>query len=445
MPKPVIAIVGRPNVGKSTLFNYIAGKRISIVEDTPGVTRDRIYAESDWRGKTFSMIDTGGIEPFAEDEIMVKMRMQANIAIESADVILFMVDLKAGLTASDEEVAVMLRRAGAPVIVVVNKADKTGKMPDEAYEFFNLGFEDVIAISSVNAFGIGDLLDVVYDKLNFEEDDEYDDDMIKVAVVGKPNAGKSSLINQICGEERVIVSDVPGTTRDAIDTIVQREQDTFVLIDTAGLRRKSKISENIEKYSTFRSWNAVERADVCIIMIDAVEGISEQDTKIAGYAHEEGKACIIAVNKWDIYEKETGTLEQYEKQLKGKLKFMDYAPVIFISAKTGQRVENLFKIIKYVNEQSALRLSTGMLNDALNEAIAMVQPPSDRGKRLKIYYTTQVSVKPPKFVLFVNRAELMHFSYQRYIQNHFRKSFGFVGTPIQFILNEKKEKEGAAR
>jgi GTP-binding protein len=437
LAKPVVAIVGRPNVGKSTFFNYLAGRRISIVEDTPGVTRDRIYTEIEWRNRKFTLIDTGGIEPYSEDKIMQQMKNQAEIAIETADVIVFMVDIKDGLTASDNEVATMLRKSKKPVILVVNKVDKVGEMPAEAYEFYNLGMGDLMTVSSIHGLGMGDLLDEIYKYFPEDTDEEYDDEVIKVAVIGKPNAGKSSLINKILGEERVIVSDIPGTTRDAIDTYIENEQGKFVFIDTAGIRRQSKINENIERYSTIRSWTAIERADVCLILIDAVEGVTEQDTKIAGYAHEQGKASIIIVNKWDLVEKETGTLEEYRKTVLEKLGFMLYAPVMFISAKTGQRVDKIFELTKFVANQSALRISTGVLNDLLNEATAMVQPPSDKGKRLKIYYMTQASVKPPTFILFINSIELMHYSYERYLENQLRKSFGFEGTPIKFMLREK--------
>lgn len=439
MAKQVVAIVGRPNVGKSTLFNYLTGSRISIVEDTPGVTRDRIYAEVEWRSRKFTLIDTGGIEPYSEDAIMQQMKRQAEIAIETANVIIFMVDGKEGMTASDKEVATMLRKANKPVVVVVNKVDKVGDPPPEVYEFYNLGMGDIISISSIHGLGMGDLLDDIYKYFPEEDVEEYDEDIIKVAVIGKPNAGKSSLINCILGEERVIVTDIPGTTRDAIDTYVQNGDDKYVFIDTAGIRRKSKVTENIERYSVIRSWSAVDRADVCIIMIDAVDGVTEQDTKIAGYAHEQGKASIIAVNKWDLVEKETGTMEEYRKTVYEKLGFMLYTPVVFISAKTGKRVNRVFSLIKHIADQSSMRITTGMLNDLVNEAVAMVQPPSDKGKRLKVYYMTQVSVKPPTFVVFVNNIELMHYSYERYLENQIRKSFGFEGTPIRFILREKSE------
>jgi len=437
MAKPVVAIVGRPNVGKSTLFNYIVGKRISIVEDTPGVTRDRIYADAEWRNRNFTLIDTGGIEPYSEDTIMQQMKRQAEVAMETADVIIFLVDAKEGMTASDREVATMLRKTHKPIILAVNKVDNPGNLPPEVYEFYNLGLGDMIVISSIHGLGIGDLLDEVYKYLPEDVEEEYEDDVIKVAVVGKPNVGKSSLINRIIGEERVIVSDIPGTTRDAIDTYIEKENTKYVFIDTAGIRRKSKIVENIERYSTIRSWRAIERADVCLIMIDAQEGVTEQDTKIAGYAHEQGKASIIVVNKWDLVEKETGTLEEYRKSVYERLGFMTYAPVLFISSKTGQRVGRLFELINFVNDQASFRISTGMLNDLVNEAVAMVQPPSDKGKRLKIYYMTQSGVKPPTFVIFVNDMELMHYSYERYLENQLRRSFGFEGTPIRFIHRER--------
>ncbi|MDQ2087726.1 ribosome biogenesis GTPase Der [Herbivorax sp. ANBcel31] len=438
MAKPIVAVVGRPNVGKSTFFNYLSGKRISIVEDTPGVTRDRIYAEVEWRSRNFTLIDTGGIEPYTQDKIMQQMKNQADIAIETADVIIFLVDLKAGVTSSDKEVAYMLRKTKKPVILAVNKVDNVGEPPPGAYEFYNLGLGEIMPISSIHGLGMGDLLDEVYKNFPEEQEEDIDEEIIKVAVIGKPNVGKSSLINKITGEERVIVSDIPGTTRDAIDTYVQNEKGKFVFIDTAGIRRKSKIHENIEKYSTIRSWTAVERADVCVIMIDAQEGVTEQDTKIAGYAHEQGKASVVVVNKWDLPDKETGTLEEYSNRVRNKLGFMLYVPVLFISAKTGLRINKIYDLIKYVSDQAALRISTGVLNDILNEAVAMVQPPSDKGKRLKIYYITQSSVKPPTFILFINRVELMHYSYQRYLENQLRKSFGFEGTPLRFKLRQKE-------
>ncbi len=441
MAKPVVAVVGRPNVGKSTFFNYIAGKRISIVEDTPGVTRDRIYTEVEWRSRKFTLIDTGGIEPYSENQIMQQMKRQAEMAIEMADVIVFMVDAKDGMTATDGEIATMLRKSAKPVILVANKVDKIGEPPAEIYEFYNLAIGEVMTISSVHGLGMGDLLDEIFKYFPESDEEEYEDEVVKVAVIGKPNAGKSSLINKILGEDRVIVSDIPGTTRDAIDTYVENGEDKYVFIDTAGIRRKSRIVENIEKYSIIRAWSAVERADVCLIMIDAKDGVTEQDSKIAGYAHEQGKASIIVVNKWDLVEKETGTLEEYRKRVYEGLGFMTYAPIVFISAKTGQRVGKLYELIKFVSNQAALRISTGMLNDVINEATAMVQPPSDKGKRLKLYYATQAGVKPPEFVIFVNNMELFHYSYERYIENQLRKSFGFEGTPIRFIHREKNEKE----
>ena len=440
MSKPVVAVVGRPNVGKSTFFNYLAGKRISIIEDTPGVTRDRIYAESEWRGKNFTLIDTGGIEAFSEDYIKQQMVRQAQIAIDTADVIVLMVDVKTGLTAADEDVAVMLRKSAKPVVVAVNKADSVGNPPPEAYEFYNLGMGEIYPISSIHGLGMGELLDAIYDYFPEDVPEGEEDDFIKVAVIGKPNAGKSSIINKILGEDRVIVSDIPGTTRDAIDTFYEVNDKRYMFIDTAGIRRKSKIDEGIEKYSIIRSWTAVDRADVCIIMIDANDGVTEQDTKIAGYAHEQGKASIIAINKWDTITKETGTMEEYRKKVVQDLEFMSYAPIVFISAKTGQRVGRLFELIDYVNDQASFRVQTGVLNDVLNDAIAMVQPPSDKGKRLKIYYMTQIGVKPPSFVVFVNNAELMHYSYSRYLQNTLRSNFGFEGTPIRFTIREKGDK-----
>ena len=438
MAKPVVAIVGRPNVGKSTFFNYICGRRISIVEDTPGVTRDRIYAEAEWRNRKFTLIDTGGIEPFTEDKILQQMRRQAEVAVEMADVIVFLVDVRGGVTASDKEIATMLRKSQKPVILAANKADSVGEPPAEMYEFYNLAMGDVIPVSSIHGLGMGDLLDEIFSYFPEQDEEDYEEDVIKVAVIGKPNSGKSSLINRVVGEERVIVSDIPGTTRDAIDTYIQIDEDKYVFIDTAGIRRKSRITENIEKYSALRSWTAIERADVCVIMIDAQDGVTEQDTKIAGYAHEQGKASIIVVNKWDLVEKETGTLEEYRKTVMEKLGFMQYAPILFISVKTGQRVHKLLELIKFVNDQAALRISTGMLNDLLNEATAMVQPPSDKGKMLKLYYATQSSVKPPTFVIFVNKVDLFHYSYERYIENQLRRSYGFEGTPIRFIHRERE-------
>lgn len=440
MSKPIVAIVGRPNVGKSTFFNYLIGQRVSIIEDTPGVTRDRIYGETEWRGRSFTLIDTGGLEPHSDDYIKQQMLQQAQIAIETADVIILMVDAKSGLTAADHDVAVMLRKSEKPVVVAVNKVDNVGDLPPEVYEFYNLGMGEIFPISSIHGLGMGEILDAIYDNFPEEKELEEADDVIKVAIIGKPNVGKSSIINKILGEERVIVSNIPGTTRDAIDTYYEVNGKRYMFIDTAGIRRKSRINENIEKYSIIRSWTAVDRADVCVIMIDAQEGVTEQDTKIAGYAHEKGKATIIAINKWDAVEKETGTMENYRKKVYQDLEFMNYAPVIFISAKTGQRVNRLIELIDFVNDQAALRIQTGVLNDVLNDAVAMVQPPSDKGKRLKIYYMTQTGVKPPTFILFVNNTELMHFSYERYLKNTLRSNFGFEGTPLNFIVKEKGEK-----
>lgn len=440
MSKPTVAIVGRPNVGKSTFFNYIVGKRISIVQDEPGVTRDRVYAESTWRGRTFSLIDTGGIEPESEDIIISQMREQANIAISVADVIIFLTDIKQGVTAADKEIALMLKKSKKKVILVCNKADNYGKTSDDIYEFYNLGLGDPYPVSSVNAIGIGDVLDAIYESFPEKQEDE-DDETIKVAIIGKPNVGKSSLVNKILGENRVIVSDIAGTTRDAIDSNFENEFGKYVFIDTAGIRRKSKVDEQIEKYSVMRSLLAVERADVCILMIDANEGVTEQDTKIAGEAHEAGKAVIIAVNKWDEYEKDTNTTEKYKKEVYNKLSYLSYAPIIFISAKTGQRVHKLFEMINMVASQNAMRVSTSVLNQVLNEAIAIVHPPTDKGKRLKIYYMTQASTKPPTFVVFVNDKKLFHFSYERYLINQIRKEFVLTGTPVRMIVRERKDKD----
>ena len=437
MAKPIVAIVGRPNVGKSTFFNYLVGKRVAIIEDSPGVTRDRIYAEAEWRGRPFMLIDTGGIEPYSDDYIKQQMVRQAQIAIDTADVILFMVDLRTGLLAADEEVSVLLRRSDKPVVLAINKADSIGAVPPDAYEFYNLGMGEIYPVSSIHGLGTGDLLDAIFEHFPKQEDQIEEADCIKVAIIGKPNVGKSSLTNRLLGEERVIVSDVPGTTRDAIDTFLTHNDKSYMFIDTAGIRRKSRVDEGIEHYSALRSWAAVERADVCIVLIDAKDGVTEQDTKIAGYAHEQGKASIIVVNKWDLIGKETGTLEKYRKEVLEKLEFMSYAPVLFISAKSGQRVERLYELIDYVNEQASFRIQTGVLNDVLNEAVAMVQPPSDKGKRLRVYYMTQIGVRPPSFVLFVNDAELMHYSYERYIKNNLRTNFGFEGTPIRFTIREK--------
>ena len=432
-----VAILGRPNVGKSSFFNYVVGKRVSIVEDIPGVTRDRIYEEVEWSGKRFTLIDTGGLEPQSTDTILQQMKRQAELAVELADVILFMCDMKDGVTASDMDIATLIRKTKKPVIFVVNKVDKVGEPPADIYEFYNLGLGDFYSISSVHGLGIGEVLDAVLENLPEYSDDDEEGNLIKVAVVGKPNAGKSSLINRILGEERVIVSNIPGTTRDAIDTYATKDGQDFCFIDTAGMRKRGKVTDNIERYSIMRSLTAVDRSDVVVIMIDAQDGVTEQDTKIAGYAHNKGKACIVAINKWDLIDKETNTMDEYKKTVQDKLGFMLYAPVVFISALTGQRVTKLYEMIKFVADQAAQRISTGMLNDVLNEAVAMVQPPSDKGKRLKLYYMTQIKVKPPTFAVFVNRANLAHFSYMRYIENRIRENFGFEGTPIVFKIREK--------
>ena len=441
MSKPTVAIIGRPNVGKSTFFNYIVGSRISIVEDTPGVTRDRVYAETNWRGRDFTLIDTGGIEPDSEDIILSQMREQANLAIAMADVILFLTDIKQGVTAADREISIMLKKSGKPIVLVCNKADNFQKDKEEAYEFYNLGMGDPYPISATNALGIGDVLDKIYESFPENIEENKDENIIKVAVIGKPNVGKSSLINKILGENRAIVSDIAGTTRDAIDTEFENENGKYVLIDTAGVRKKSKIKESIEKFSIMRTLLAIERADVCLMMIDATEGVTDQDAKIAGEAHEAGKGVIIVVNKWDAVEKETGTLENYKKEIYNKLKYLSYAPIIFVSAKTGQRVHKLFELINYVAEQNSMRISTSVLNQVINEAIAIVQPPTDKGKRLKIFYGTQASTRPPTFVIFVNDKELFHFSYERYLVNQIRKEFGLEGTPVRIIVREKLEKE----
>ncbi len=440
MAKPVVAVVGRPNVGKSTLFNKIIGKRLSIVDDTPGVTRDRIYGEAEWAGRKFMLIDTGGIEPKTDDIILSSMREQANLAIETANVIIFVTDVKSGVTASDQDVAVMLQKSGKPVILCVNKCDGIGDVPLEFYEFYNLGLGDPVAVSSVHGHGTGDLLDRVFEFMPEYSADEEEEDIINVAVIGKPNAGKSSLINCLSGEERSIVSNIAGTTRDAIDTFIENKYGKFNFIDTAGLRRKSKVEDNIEKYSVLRAEMAIERSDVCVIMLDGVEGFTEQDSKVAGLALEQGKACIIAVNKWDIVDKDGRTMDAYRKKLMNDFSFMPYAPIIFISAKTGQRIDRLYELIKYVNEQNTMRISTGKLNDILADATARVQPPSDKGKRLKIYYMTQASTRPPTFVCFCNKAELFHFSYQRYLENQIRSTFGLEGTPVRFVIRERGDK-----
>jgi len=441
MSKPIVAIIGKPNVGKSTFFNYLAGSRISIVQDTPGVTRDRIYAETNWRGRKFTLVDTGGIEPNTDDIILSQMREQANLAIAMADVIIFLTDIKQGVTAADREISLMLKKSGKPIVLVCNKADNYERDSQEAYEFYNLGMGDPYPISATNALGIGDVLDAIYEHFPEKDESDDEDEEIKVAVIGKPNVGKSSLINKILGEKRTIVSDIAGTTRDAIDSPFENEHGKYILIDTAGLRKHNKVNESIEKFSVQRTLLAIERADVCLMMIDANEGVTDQDTKIAGEAHEAGKGVIIVVNKWDEYEKTTGTLEAYKKEVYEKLPYLSYAPVIFISAKTGQRVDKLFEMINNVAEQNALRVSTSVLNQVINEAIAIVQPPTDKGKRLRIYYGTQVSTKPPTFVIFVNDVELFHFSYQRYLVNQIRKEFGLEGTPVRLIAREKNEKD----
>ena len=439
MSKPIIAIVGRPNVGKSMLFNKIIGRRLSIVEDTPGVTRDRIYGESDWRGRKFTLIDTGGIEPRTDNQILAFMRSQAQIAIDNATVIVFLCDIKTGMTASDQEVASMLQRCGKPVVLAVNKVDQ-GQSPD-IYEFYNLGLGDPIAVSAIHGHGTGDLLDACVQYFPPEDEEEEEDDAIKVAVIGKPNAGKSSLVNKILGEERVIVSNVAGTTRDAIDSRFTNSKGSFVFIDTAGMRKKSKVEEDIEKYSVLRATMAIDRADVCLIMIDATEGVTEQDTKVAGMAHEAGKASIIVVNKWDLVDKDDKTMARMTEDIRRDLAYMIYAPILFISAKTGQRVDKLFDMIDYVSNQATFRVTTGMLNTVLADAQTRVQPPTDKGRRLKIYYMTQVGVKPPHFVVFCNDRRLFHFSYQRYLENCIRSTFGLEGTPIILSIREKGDKE----
>ena len=441
MSLPIVAVVGRPNVGKSTLFNKLVGKRLSIVEDTPGVTRDRIYSKCEWRNREFMIVDTGGIEPASDDVILAQMRRQAQVAIEKADVIVFLTDMRCGVTADDYEVASMLQKSGKPVILAVNKCDGIGEPPPEFYEFYNLGMGDPFPVSALHGHGSGDLLDEIFKYFPKEDTPEYDEEYIKVAVIGKPNVGKSSLINRIAGEERAIVSDIAGTTRDATDTIIENEDGKYVFIDTAGIRRKSKITEKIEHYSVLRAYMAVDRADVCVIVIDALVGFTDQDSKVAGYAHEQRKACIVAVNKWDAVDKSTGTMEEYTNDLKEKFSFMSYVPFIFISAKTGQRVDKLFELINSVNSQNCMRITTGMLNDVLSYATTRVQPPSDKGRRLKIYYMTQASVRPPTFVVFVNRADLFHFSYQRYIENQIRQTFGLTGTPVRFVIRERDNQD----
>ena len=441
MSRPLVAIVGRPNVGKSMLFNRLVGQRLSIVEDTPGVTRDRLYASCEWCGRSFDMVDTGGIEPTTDSEILLFMREQAKIAIDNATVIVLVTDIRTGVTAADKDVANMLLRSRKPVVLAVNKADSTGSDDPALYEFYELGMGDPIPVSAVHGHGTGDLLDACLEY--FPEEDEEDDtrDCIKVAVIGKPNVGKSSLINHILGEKRLIVSDMAGTTRDAVDTIYENELGRYMFIDTAGIRRKSKVEERVEKFSVMRSQLAIERADVCLIMIDAREGVTEQDTKIAGLAHEAGKASIVIVNKWDLVEKETGTMEKMRKDIMRDLSFMSYAPILFISAATGQRTNRIFELVNYVNDQSNMRITTGMLNNVLADAQARVQPPTDKGRRLKIYYMTQTGIKPPNFVIFCNSRELFHFSYQRYIENQIRAVFGLEGTPMRIVIRQKGDKE----
>ncbi|MBQ5756335.1 MAG: ribosome biogenesis GTPase Der [Erysipelotrichaceae bacterium] len=441
MAKPLVAIVGRPNVGKSMLFNKLTGQRTAIVEDTPGVTRDRIYGECDWNGRQFSLVDTGGIEPSTDSEILLFMRHQAEIAISTADVIIMVTDVRVGVTAADEEVANMLKRSRKPVCVAVNKCDSIGATDPAFYEFYSLGLGDPIEVSAIHGHGTGDLLDFCTEHFPAEDEYEEEDDVISVAIVGKPNVGKSSLLNRILGVERVIVSDMAGTTRDAIDSRFENEYGKYCFIDTAGMRRKSKVDDTIERYSNIRSINAIERADVCLILIDANEGVTEQDTKIAGLAHEAGKASIIVVNKWDMIEKETNTMDKMTEKIRQDLGYMPYAPVLFISALTGQRVDKLYELINMVNEQSCLRITTGMLNNVLADATSRVQPPTDKGRRLKIYYMTQISVKPPHFVIFCNDARLFHFSYQRYLENQIRATFGLVGTPVKITIRQKGDKE----
>ena len=441
MAKPIVAIVGRPNVGKSQLFNRLAGKRLSIVEDTPGITRDRLYADSEWRGRAFQVVDTGGIEPSTDNEILKFMRMQAEIAINAADVIVLMTDLHSGITATDEDVATMLRRSRKPVVLAVNKCDRPGQEPPEFYEFYNLGLGEPYAISALHGYGTGDLLDACYEYFPEEDEDEEDSQYIKVAVIGKPNVGKSSLINQILGEQRVIVSNIAGTTRDSVDSHFENEKGKYLLIDTAGIRKRSRVDEKVEKFSVMRSLMAIERSDVCVIMIDATEGVTEQDTKVAGEAHDAGKACIIVVNKWDLVEKDGKTMDQYTRRVREGLAYMPYAPVLFLSAMTGQRVPKLFDTINAVYEQNGRRIPTGQLNSLLAEATARVQPPTDKGRRLKIYYMTQSGVRPPTVVCFCNDARLFHFSYQRYLENQIREVYGLDGTPIRMIIRERGDKE----
>ena len=439
--KPLVAIVGRPNVGKSMLFNKLVGKRLSIVEDTPGVTRDRLYAEAEWCGRTFDIVDTGGIEPGTDSEILTFMRKQAEIAIQNATVIIFLCDIKTGLTASDQEVANMLLRSRKPVVLAVNKMDQVGATNPDIYEFYNLGLGDPIAVSAVHGHGTGDLLDACLQYFPEEEEDDTPDDVVKVAVIGKPNVGKSSLINRILGEERVIVSNMAGTTRDAVDSYFENKQGKYLFIDTAGMRKKSKVDDRIEKFSVLRATMAIERSDVCLILIDANEGVTEQDTKVAGLAHEAGKACIIVVNKWDAIEKDDKTMDRMREDVRRDLSYMTYAPIVFISALTGQRVNRIFELINYVNDQAAMRITTGMLNTLLADATARGQPPTDKGRRLNLFYMTQVGVKPPHFVCFCNDAQLFHFSYQRYLENQIRATFGLEGTPVRLTIRQKGDKE----
>ena len=441
MARPLVAIVGRPNVGKSMLFNRLVGQRLSIVEDTPGVTRDRLYAECEWCGRKFDMVDTGGIEPSTDSEILLFMREQAQIAIDAATVVILVTDLRTGVTAADQEVANMLLRSGKPVVLAVNKADSTGETDLGVYEFYSLGLGDPIPTSAVHGHGTGDLLDECLKYFPPAEEDEEEEDLIKVAIIGKPNVGKSSLVNHILGEKRVIVSDEAGTTRDAVDTVFENELGRYMFIDTAGIRRKSKVDERVEQFSVMRAKLAIERADVCLILIDARDGVTDQDTKIAGLAHEAGKASIIIVNKWDLVEKETGTMEKMRKDILRDLSFMSYAPILFISALTGQRTDRIFGLVNYVNDQSNMRITTGMLNNVLADAQARVQPPTDKGKRLKIYYMTQTGIKPPNFVIFCNNRELFHFSYQRYLENQIRSVFGLEGTPVRIVIRQKGDKE----
>lgn len=439
MAKPIVAVVGRPNVGKSTLFNKLIGQRLAIVEDTPGVTRDRIYGTCEWQNHSFLLVDTGGIEPSIDDGILLHMRQQAQLAIETAQAIVFVTDLRSGVTAQDQDIAAMLLRSGKPVVLAVNKVDSLGAPPMELYDFYSLGLGELYPVSSVHGHGTGDLLDAVCQYLTFEEEGDVEDERISVAVIGRPNVGKSSLVNFVLGEERMIVANEAGTTRDAIDSEVENKYGKFIFTDTAGLRKKGKVEDGVERFSVLRSLAAVERSRVCVIMIDATEGFTEQDSKVAGFAHEQGKACIIAVNKWDAVEKDDKTMDVMRKKLMNDFSFMSYAPIIFISAKTGQRVDRLFELIQYVDQQNALRVTTGVLNELLARATARVQPPSDKGKRLKIYYMTQISTRPPTFVCFVNSKQLFHFSYQRYLENQIRATFGLEGTPVRIIPRERGE------